>query len=116
MRSRETLSKQTSSRKETLASMILRVLGELGVPIVLGFPSGHVESGNITLPFGVPAVLLALSADSPFWRGRATGLLSTRLGWSQVFWLLTLCSVFAVLSAMSMSRAYQKDRRDAESV
>ncbi len=37
--------------------MILRILGGLGIPIVFGFPSGHVESGNITLPFGVPAVL-----------------------------------------------------------
>jgi muramoyltetrapeptide carboxypeptidase len=42
---------------ESLPQMILRVLGPLGIPIVLGFPSGHVESGNLTLPFGVPAVL-----------------------------------------------------------
>jgi muramoyltetrapeptide carboxypeptidase len=46
-----------AENEEELPRMILRVLGELGVPIVLGFPSGHVESGNITLPFGVPAVL-----------------------------------------------------------
>jgi muramoyltetrapeptide carboxypeptidase LdcA involved in peptidoglycan recycling len=37
--------------------MIHRILGVLGVPIVLGFPSGHVEAGNITLPLGIPAVL-----------------------------------------------------------
>jgi hypothetical protein len=37
--------------------MIRRILGVLGIPIVFGFPSGHVESGNITLPFGVPALL-----------------------------------------------------------
>jgi muramoyltetrapeptide carboxypeptidase len=46
-----------SEEEETLPQMIRRVLGGLGVPIVIGFPSGHVESGNITLPFGVPAVL-----------------------------------------------------------
>lgn len=46
-----------SADEETLPQIILRVLGELCVPIVFGFPSGHVESGNITLPFGVPAVL-----------------------------------------------------------
>jgi muramoyltetrapeptide carboxypeptidase LdcA involved in peptidoglycan recycling len=46
-----------SAEEETLPRMLVRVLGELGVPMVLGFPSGHVESGNITLPFGAPAVL-----------------------------------------------------------
>jgi muramoyltetrapeptide carboxypeptidase len=46
-----------SESEEELPRMILRVLGELGVPVVLGFPSGHVESGNVTLPFGVPAAL-----------------------------------------------------------
>jgi muramoyltetrapeptide carboxypeptidase len=43
--------------EESLAQVIVRVLGGLGIPIVFGFPSGHVESGNVTLPFGVPAVL-----------------------------------------------------------
>ena len=46
-----------SAEEETLQQLILRILGGLGIPIVFGFPSGHVESGNITLPFGVPAVL-----------------------------------------------------------
>ena len=46
-----------TAEEETLPRMIVRVLGGLGVPIVIGFPSGHVESGNITLPFGVPAAL-----------------------------------------------------------
>jgi muramoyltetrapeptide carboxypeptidase len=43
--------------EESLPQMICRILGGLGVPIVFGFPSGHVECGNITLPFGVPAAL-----------------------------------------------------------
>jgi muramoyltetrapeptide carboxypeptidase len=46
-----------SAEEETLPQMIVRILGALGIPIVIGFPSGHVESGNVTLPFGVPALL-----------------------------------------------------------
>jgi muramoyltetrapeptide carboxypeptidase len=46
-----------SAQDETLPQMIRRILGGLGIPIVFGFPSGHVESGNVTLPFGVPALL-----------------------------------------------------------
>jgi muramoyltetrapeptide carboxypeptidase len=46
-----------STEEETLTQIICRILGGLGVPVVFGFPSGHVESGNITLPFGVPAAL-----------------------------------------------------------
>jgi muramoyltetrapeptide carboxypeptidase len=42
---------------ENLPEMLMRLLGGLGIPVALGFPSGHVESGNLTLPFGVPAVL-----------------------------------------------------------
>ena len=48
---------QASDDGESLPQMIRRILGGLGVPIVFGFPSGHVTSGNITLPFGVPARL-----------------------------------------------------------
>lgn len=36
------------------------------------------------------------------------GVLSDRLGWSQVFGLLTVCSVAAVLSAYMMSRSFDK--------
>jgi muramoyltetrapeptide carboxypeptidase len=46
-----------SAQEEMLPQMIRRILGGLGIPIVFGFPSGHVESGNVTLPFGVQAVL-----------------------------------------------------------
>jgi muramoyltetrapeptide carboxypeptidase len=45
------------AEEEALPQMIRRILGHLGIPIVLGFPSGHVERGNLTLPFGVPALL-----------------------------------------------------------
>lgn len=51
-----------SEAAESLEQMISRILGGLGIPIVTGFPSGHVESGNITLPFGVPAALQSLKS------------------------------------------------------
>ena len=51
-----------SEEEESLPRVILRVLGGLGVPIVMGVPSGHVESGNLTLPFGVPAALTSSAA------------------------------------------------------
>jgi muramoyltetrapeptide carboxypeptidase len=41
----------------TLEEVILRVVGELGIPVGFGFPSGHVETGNTIIPLGVPATL-----------------------------------------------------------
>jgi muramoyltetrapeptide carboxypeptidase len=43
----------------TLQQVILRVLAGYKVPIVFGLKSGHVSSGNITLPIGVQAELRA---------------------------------------------------------
>ena len=40
-----------------LEEVVLRVVGDLGVPVAYGLRSGHVSHGNITLPFGVHAVL-----------------------------------------------------------
>jgi muramoyltetrapeptide carboxypeptidase len=41
----------------TLEEVVLRVVGDLGVPVAYGLRSGHVSHGNITLPFGVRAAL-----------------------------------------------------------
>lgn len=41
----------------TLEEVVLRVVGDLGVPVAYGLRSGHVSCGNITLPFGVRAAL-----------------------------------------------------------
>lgn len=41
----------------TLQQVIMRVLAPYNVPIVYGLKSGHVTSGNITLPIGVQAEL-----------------------------------------------------------
>jgi muramoyltetrapeptide carboxypeptidase len=43
----------------TLQQVIMRVLAAYDVPVVYGLKSGHVSSGNITLPFGVQAELNA---------------------------------------------------------
>jgi muramoyltetrapeptide carboxypeptidase len=47
----------------SLQQVIMRVLEPFHVPIVYGLKSGHVTSGNITLPIGVQAELQAEGAD-----------------------------------------------------
>jgi muramoyltetrapeptide carboxypeptidase len=47
----------------TLQQVIMRILAPYNVPIVYGLKSGHVTSGNITLPIGVKAELEAEGAD-----------------------------------------------------
>lgn len=44
---------QTANQGYTLQDVVTRVVGGLGVPVAFGVRSGHVTSGNITLPFGV---------------------------------------------------------------
>jgi len=41
----------------TLEEVVLRVVGDLGVPVAYGLRSGHVSRKNITLPLGVRASL-----------------------------------------------------------
>jgi muramoyltetrapeptide carboxypeptidase len=41
----------------TLEEVVLRVVGDLGVPVAYGLRSGHVSRRNTTLPFGVRAAL-----------------------------------------------------------
>ena len=48
---------QTANQGYTLEEVVLRVVGELGVPVAYGVRSGHVTAGNITLPVGVRAGL-----------------------------------------------------------
>jgi muramoyltetrapeptide carboxypeptidase len=48
---------QTSNQGYTLQEVVTRIVGDLGVPVAYGVRSGHVTSGNITLPFGVRAKL-----------------------------------------------------------
>ena len=54
---------QPGGQQYTLEEVIVRVLGDLKVPIAYGLSSGHVRRNNITLPIGVRASLQA-AADS----------------------------------------------------
>jgi len=48
---------QTAGQGYTLEEVIRRIVGDLNVPVAYGVRSGHVTSGNITLPFGVTSQL-----------------------------------------------------------
>jgi len=48
---------QTANQGYTLEEVVLRIVGDSGVPVAYGVPSGHVTAGNITLPIGVPSKL-----------------------------------------------------------
>jgi muramoyltetrapeptide carboxypeptidase len=48
---------QSANQDYTLQEVITKIVGDLGVPVAFGLRSGHVSSGNITLPFGVRAEL-----------------------------------------------------------
>lgn len=48
---------QTPNQTYTLQEVVMRIVGDLGIPVAFGLKSGHVTSGNITLPFGVRAQL-----------------------------------------------------------
>ncbi len=41
----------------TLEEVVLRVVGDLGIPVAFGLRSGHVSRANVTLPIGVKARL-----------------------------------------------------------
>lgn len=49
---------------DALQETIVRILGDLRVPIAFGLKSGHVSSGALTLPFGVQAKLTVGEAVS----------------------------------------------------
>jgi muramoyltetrapeptide carboxypeptidase len=48
---------QSPNQDYTLQEAIVRIVGDLRIPVAFGVRSGHVTSGNITLPFGVQATL-----------------------------------------------------------
>ncbi len=48
---------QHSTQDYTLEEVVMRVVGDLGIPVAFGLRSGHVTRANITLPFGVRAQL-----------------------------------------------------------
>lgn len=51
--------KQSDTQGYRLEEIVLKTLEEYSFPILFGLPSGHTESGSLTLPFGVDAILNA---------------------------------------------------------
>jgi muramoyltetrapeptide carboxypeptidase len=54
---------QNAAQDYALQGVVQRIVGDLGVPVAFGVKSGHVTSGNITLPFGVKAKLSTRGAQ-----------------------------------------------------
>jgi muramoyltetrapeptide carboxypeptidase len=48
---------QVANQGYTLEEVVLRIVGESGIPVAYGVRSGHVTAGNLTLPIGVRAGL-----------------------------------------------------------
>ena len=48
---------QNKDQDYTLEEVVLRLVGDLGVPVAYGLRSGHVSRRNIMLPLGVRAAL-----------------------------------------------------------
>ncbi len=48
---------QTANQGYSLEEVVMRVVGDLGVPVAYGLRSGHVSRQNMTLPIGVAALL-----------------------------------------------------------
>jgi muramoyltetrapeptide carboxypeptidase len=56
---------QHEAQGYTLQEVIVDVIGDLGVPILYNFPTGHSDKPNIAVPFGVSARLdLGTSRES----------------------------------------------------
>ena len=49
---------QVANQGYTLQEVVTRIVADLKIPVAYGVKSGHVSSGNITLPFGVSAQLM----------------------------------------------------------
>lgn len=48
---------QAPNQGFTLEEVVMRIVGDLGIPVAYGLKSGHVSRGNITLPLGVEVLL-----------------------------------------------------------
>jgi muramoyltetrapeptide carboxypeptidase len=48
---------QAPNQGYTLEQVVMRIVGELGIPVAYGLRSGHVSHQNITLPIGVSVLL-----------------------------------------------------------
>lgn len=48
---------QSEAQGYTIQDVVVELLGDLGVPIIYGFPTGHSSRPNVVVPFGVAARL-----------------------------------------------------------
>jgi len=48
---------QTTNQGYTVEDVMLDILGDVGCPILFGFPTGHTSRQNVIVPFGVRARL-----------------------------------------------------------
>jgi len=55
---------QQKNQAYTLEEVVLRVVGDLGIPVAFGLRSGHVSQRNVTLPIGVRATLSVSSGEA----------------------------------------------------
>ena len=55
---------QKKDQGYTLEEVVLRVVGDLGVPVAFGLRSGHVSQRNVTLPIGVRAALSVSGSEA----------------------------------------------------
>jgi len=55
---------QKKDQAYTLEEVVLRVVGDLGIPVAFGLRSGHVSQRNVTLPIGVRAALSVSSGEA----------------------------------------------------
>jgi muramoyltetrapeptide carboxypeptidase len=55
---------QQEDQGYSLEEVVLRVVGDLGIPVAFGLRSGHVSHRNVTLPIGVRAALSVSSREA----------------------------------------------------
>jgi muramoyltetrapeptide carboxypeptidase len=55
---------QPSGQNYSLREVVMRVVGDLGIPVASGLRSGHVSRRNITLPLGVRAAMKVSSRSA----------------------------------------------------
>ena len=55
---------QQKDQGYSLEEVVLRVVGDLGIPVAFGLRSGHVSHRNVTLPIGVRAALNVSSGEA----------------------------------------------------
>ncbi|MGB0008706.1 MAG: LD-carboxypeptidase [Candidatus Sulfotelmatobacter sp.] len=57
---------QSPNQGYKLQDVILRIVGDLEIPVAYGLRSGHVTTGNITLPIGVHSELIVRNGEVRF--------------------------------------------------